>query len=122
MWICTKEGFFSIVAKDCAPDELLVRARRPQDINAVWPKARVEVSTRRGSDYRYRARIKRADIIAALSERIEAYDAANFKDSVRDDDLHDAYTRVWGVMGRLQPGGPYSHGDYPEDELVGCPA
>ena len=55
MWLCLNNAFLSIVDKDCAPDELLVRARRDGDIERVFPKAEVEVTL--GNDYRCRARI-----------------------------------------------------------------
>lgn len=108
MWVCFSDCYLSIVAKDCAPDELLVRARRDGDIERVFPGARVSVSL--NTDYRCRARIKRADVAAALAARVAAIDYGNFKDSTRDDALHSAYMGVWSSLGRLQPGGPYSDG------------
>ena len=37
MCLCLSDGFLSIVAKDCADDELLVRARRHGDIERTFP-------------------------------------------------------------------------------------
>lgn len=108
MWICFNDCYLSVVAKDCAPDELLVRARRDGDIERVFPGA--SVSVRFDTDYRCRARIKRADVAAALAARVAAIDYGNFKGSTRDDALHSAYMGVWSSLGRLQPGGPYSDG------------
>ena len=42
MWIMLSDSFLSIVHKDCAQDELLVRARRPSDIESVFPDAKVK--------------------------------------------------------------------------------
>lgn len=106
MWLCLNNAFLSVVHKECAPDELLVRSRRPNDIRNVFPKANVRESF--GTDYRYRAVVKRTEVAAKLSEIAMSYMASNFKGSVDDDRLHDAYNRVWGVMGNLQPGGPYA--------------
>lgn len=49
MWLCLNSAFLSIVFKDCAEDELLVRARRKGDIEKVFPDAKVIRST--DSDY-----------------------------------------------------------------------
>ncbi|MCC7068518.1 MAG: hypothetical protein IT523_08695 [Burkholderiales bacterium] len=108
MWICLNDSFLSIVDKDCAEDELLVRARRDGDIERVFPDAIVSVLP--GTDYRCRARIKRTEVAAAVAKRIVEIDYDNFKDGVRDRALHDAYLGVWSTLGRLQPGGPYSRG------------
>lgn len=108
MWLCMNDAFLSIVDKDCAPDELLVRARRDGDIERVFPDAQVEVNLT--TDYRCRARVKRADVAAAITQRVMDLDYSNFKGSVRDDKLHHAYMDVWSAIGKLQPGGPYSSG------------
>ena len=108
MWLCLNNAFLSIVDKDCAPDELLVRARRDGDIERVFPKAEVEVTL--GNDYRCRARVKRADVAAAITQRVMSIDYGNFKGSTKDKPLHDAYMGVWSAIGKLQPGGPYSSG------------
>lgn len=106
MWICLSNAFLSVVHKDCGPDELLVRARRDGDIERVFPAATVRIVP--GHDYRCRAVVKRTDVAAAVSARVMALDYPNFKDSVDDHALHNAYMRVWGDIGQLQPGGPYS--------------
>lgn len=107
MWVMLSDSFLSIVSKDCADDELLVRARRPGDIENVFPDAVVTESVR--NDYRYRAVVKREVVTAALAAEVDRIRYDNFKNSVANDDLHSAYSSVWGVMGRLQPGGPYGH-------------
>lgn len=100
MWICLNDAFVSIVSKDCPPDCLLVRARRKGDIERVFPDAKVRTSM--NTDYRYRAVVPRSVIAQALVDRVLDLDYSNFKASVEDDDLHDAYARVWGVMYGLQ--------------------
>lgn len=108
MWLCLNDAFLSIVDKDCQADELLVRARRDGDIERVFPGAEVEVTL--GNDYRCRARVKRADVAAAITRRVMNIDYGNFKGSTKDQPLHDAYMGVWSAIGKLQPGGPYSSG------------
>lgn len=106
MWIMLNDCFVSIVNKDCARDELMVRARRPGDIEKLFPKAQVTEFT--ASDYHYRAAIKRTEIAEALVGELSRVTYSNFKDSVDDRPLHDAYLRVWGAMAALQPNRPYS--------------
>lgn len=100
MWICFNDAFLSIVAKDCPPDHLLVRARRKGDIERVFPGAKVKESG--ATDYRYRAVVPRAAVAKVAAERIMSIDYGNFKNSVEDDDLHAAYSRIWGVMYGVQ--------------------
>ena len=49
MWIMLSDAFFSIVSKNCGPDELMVRARRKGDIEKAFPGAKVKKSTDRKS-------------------------------------------------------------------------
>jgi hypothetical protein len=106
MWVMLNNAFFSIVSKDCAPDELMVRARRPGDIEKVFPEAKVTEFT--ASDYHYRAAIKRTRIAYVLTNLVQEIDYSNFKNTVRDKPLHDAYLRVWNAMADLQPQEPYA--------------
>lgn len=101
MWICLNDAFLSIVSKDCPPDCLLVRARRKGDIERTFPGFEVRESV--GTDYRYRAVVPRRVVADTIAERLETVDYGNFKDSVADEDLHQAYMRVWSVMYGLQP-------------------
>lgn len=100
MWIMLNDAFFSVVHKDCEPNEVLVRARRPGDIKRVFG---VEATVVGVADYRYRATIKRSTLKAVMAIQIDTIDYPNFKNSVQDDALHDAYLRVWHDMQQLQP-------------------
>lgn len=106
MWICLNDAFFSIVNKDCSRDELMVRARRPGDIEKLFPNAKVTEYT--ASDYHYRAAVKRQELGEALVAELARVTYSNFKDSVDNRPLHDAYLRVWTAMASLQPKRPYS--------------
>lgn len=108
MWVCLSNAFLSIVCKECGPDELLVRARRKGDIENVFPDAKVKRSP--GTDYLFRAVVKRSDVAAAMVREVEAIDYGNFKGSVRDRKLHDAYAGFWNIHACLQPTPPYSAG------------
>lgn len=107
MWLMLSDSFLSIVAKDCARDELLVRARRRGDIERVFPKARVVRTPK--ADYLFRAVVKRSAVKKALAGEVGRISYDNFKDSVADKRLHDAYLRVWTALyvdlsGRIPPG------------------
>ena len=109
MWICTKFGFYSIVDAASQPNHLLVRARRPGDIERIFPDAAVKETL--GRDYRYRAELPRVEVAQRFFELLMEHDAHNFKASVRDKQLHDVYMSAWSVFGRLQKGGPYGDDD-----------
>lgn len=106
MWLCLNNAFLSIVDKSTKSGCLLVRSRRRNDIRKVFPTAKVSESF--GTDYRFRADIPREVVAEAVANQIRGIEYNNFKNSVDDDRLHAAYNRVWGVMGQLQPGGPYA--------------
>lgn len=108
MWIMLSDCFFSIVQKDCARDELMVRARRPGDIEKVFPEFKGKVTEFTGSDYHYRMAIKRDRIEKTLVSEVRRITYRNFKDTVREDDLHHAYMDVWAAMARVQPNRPYA--------------
>lgn len=106
MWICLNDAFLSVVSKNCKPDQLLVRARVKGHIEAVFPDAVVSESTT--TDYRYRAVVSRIEVADALIGQVMSLDYSNFKNSVRDNRLHDAYAAFWNVHARLQPTAPYT--------------
>jgi hypothetical protein len=110
MWVCLNSAFLSIVeptGQDLnTGDMLLVRARRKGDIESVFPNAAVEKRPER--DYLFRALIPRQEVAAAMADQVRAIGYPNFKDSVKNNRLHDAYAAVWGIMAKLQPTRPYS--------------
>lgn len=109
MWICLSDAFLSIVSKDCPPNSLLVRARRAGDIERVFG-THVIITRSTDSDYLYRATIETAEVAEAIDREICTIDYGNFKDSVRDPDLHDAYMKIWEAMAKVQHPRPYSGG------------
>lgn len=109
MWIMLNDAFFSLVSKDCEPDELMVRARRKGDIEKVFS---VPASRYTKSDYLYRAAVKREVIAEVMEREIDNINYDNFKDSVQDKELHDAYVGVWTAMLRVQEVPPYSGSDW----------
>jgi hypothetical protein len=115
MWIATNRGFLSVVAADPTrlpkadrarlkgQTPLCVRARRADHLRAIFPG--LTVYEWKGRDYPARLFIGQdelADIVAGLVRSIRY---PNFKSSVADRPLHDAYMGVWSVMRRYQDGG-----------------
>ncbi|MBB3017683.1 hypothetical protein FHR70_000723 [Microvirga lupini] len=106
MWICLNNAFLSIIEPVKGGDKLRVRARRKGDIEAVFPGAKVERTP--GRDYLYRAELPREQVVAAIASQVAGISYPNFKDSVKNKPLHDAYARFWGIMANLQELRPYS--------------
>lgn len=107
MWIIMKDAFLSIVEPEKVSPKsprsamLLVRARLPRDIGAVFPDARVIMTPER--DYMFRAFIDRRAVALAIADRLTDVDYHNFKGSVHETERHDAYMDVWAAMNRIQP-------------------
>ena len=107
MWLCLNNAFLSIVKKDCPPGSLLVRARRPGDIERVFG-TKVEVTRSTDSDYLLRSIVPIEEVELALARVVKEISYKNFKDSVKDHELHHAYLKTWSAMGELQHPRPYS--------------
>lgn len=108
MWICLNNAFFSIVDPDDGSGRLLVRARRKGDHERVFPGVKVERTP--GRDYLYRALIDRELVAKTIAGQVRQVSYPNFKSSVRDRKLHDAYSSFWHTHARLQEIPPYSTG------------
>ena len=100
MWIFTNKGFLSIIQDWDNPGVMIIRARFPGHIKALFPDAKVKKTPER--DYRYRAFIPREEVAERVKNLAEDIDYSNFKDSVRDPEYHHACTGVWSVMYRAQ--------------------
>jgi hypothetical protein len=100
MWICLNKAFFSIVEHKTDKALLVVRARRPGDIETIFPRAEVTVTPTR--DYKYRTFASRDAVAEVFSKEITGINYTNFKNSVENDKLHGAYARVWTIMSHIQ--------------------
>jgi hypothetical protein len=111
MWLLTSAGFYSVVQKP-GETELCIRARVREDLERLreyMPTLSATVETRSG-DYRYRAWVSREGLAEGVARIAREIDYANFKSEVagRDPVRGRIYGEVWGVLGQLQAGGPYS--------------
>jgi hypothetical protein len=112
MWLLTSDGFYAIVQKS-GENELCIRARDAGDLDRLRSRylpTLTETLETRGGDYRYRAWVSRDALAEGLAAIVRDLDYANFKDEVarRDSVRAHIYGEVWGVLGEIQPGGPYS--------------
>ena len=107
MWVCTNEGFISIVQDEKNSALLKVRARKRSHLEALFPG--VEIKESPLNDYRYRVFVDRGTVARLLSDLVLAdkehpaqVNYGNFKNSVRDDKLHDLYSDFWTLHHRYQ--------------------
>ncbi len=107
MWLYTKLGFFSIVYKTpCKKDELLVRSRCRQDLEALSKKLsqssdfKGEIIESKDSDYSCRIVVPRAILAPFIADLMKNLDYANFKGTIPYNDRlrHDAYFKCWDAM------------------------
>ena len=116
MWICISDAFLSIVEPAEKDGTLLVRARRDGDIERVFAGAKVEKTP--GRDYLFRALIPREQVASVIGQHVAGIGYQNFKSSVYDNRLHDAFAGFWSIMARLQPIPPYSRGRAKQGDLL----
>lgn len=102
MWIFTSHGFISAVQHRDYSDVLIVRARRREHLEAVIVGHPIEQTDQ--ADYRYRTQITKTDLAEVIGKAIHGIEYDNFKNSIPDNEYHDACSGVWSVMHRLQPG------------------
>jgi hypothetical protein len=112
MWICLSNAFLSIVNSDRDPTVLMVRARRHGDLEAVFGPS-VEVTTLPQRDYQFRAFIRRDIVGTVIAQSLMDINYVNFKESVKDRPLHDAYFEIWRTMADLQEIPPYGRAPRP---------
>jgi len=101
MWVILNDSFLSIVAHPTRKNTLMVRARLRGDIMAVFPRAKIIVGG--GTDYEFRAAIKRSVVEAAMVNEVQRINYTNFKDSVPEQHRHDVYLTIWSTLLRLAP-------------------
>lgn len=106
----TADGFFSIVNKDVAEGELLVRSRLKEDLERLAEKLNIPASkivTTKMADYWYRLTVPAKDFGAYLAGTAERIDYDNFKSSLpyataTEKRRARAYSEVWQALYGLQ--------------------
>ena len=99
------DAFVSIVADrdDPTGEMLLVRARRKEDLERFFRRAQTfiyppAISHSPSADYPYRVFASSLAVVDAMTRSLRFVTYDNFKDSVQEDDRHDAYFEVWSTM------------------------
>ena len=96
MWLALSDGWLSIVAHRDKPECLLVRARNENHIESYFPDADIYIIT--DADYPYRADIRRIDVGLTIASYIHHIQYDNYKNSVNEEELHNALIGVWQTM------------------------
>lgn len=99
MWIFLSNAFMSIVEDRQVRGNLLVRARYPNHIKNVFPKAKVSKSLDR--DYAFRTSLPRETVSQVIADRVMSIDYSNFKDTVKGE-YHNNCSHVWWTMYQAQ--------------------
>ena len=111
MWLYTKLGFFSIVHKPpCRKDELLVRTRCREDLDALSKKLsqtgdfKGAIIESTDSDYAYRMVVPRSLLATYMTGLMMNLDYANFKATIpyNDEARHEAYFKCREAMNEWQ--------------------
>lgn len=103
MWVMLSDSYISAVAYVVTPpqpDKLLIRSRVRGDIERLFPG--VTVKRTPDADYMFRAVVTRAAMAAVMANEIGKIDYPNFKDSVKENDRHNAYLKCWTAMMSFQ--------------------
>jgi hypothetical protein len=93
MWIAMNDGVISAIQHDRDPAMLVVRARNPDHLRAIFPGRRVH--RRAGSDYAARVLLTKEEFPELLARRARGIGYPNFKNSVADAKLHRMYEQMW---------------------------
>ncbi len=103
MWICLNDSFLSVVSHHRNKSLILVRARKEADIENVFPGVKITETPK--ADYRFRTVVTRKEMKKAMGREIDRIDYTNFKNSVENDERHDAYSAIWSTMWSWSRGG-----------------
>jgi hypothetical protein len=100
MWLFTPKGFISVVAdkQDPTGPRLLVRARSLSHLQEVLQDYLDNPFQVKQSDYAWRAWIKRKDLQSVVEQVMSDINYTNFKNSITDNEYHDACLDVWTAM------------------------
>jgi hypothetical protein len=101
MWISLNDGFLSVVADENDPLRLLIRARRQIDL-AKFVGTDVQLDYTPNADYAWRTFISREVFKELMVDRIDGINYTNFKNSVKNEDLHNLYLGFWQDHRRYQ--------------------
>jgi hypothetical protein len=84
MWVFSKEGFFSIVCKECDKNEVLVRTRSEEDLLRMFHKLndRPNIIKKKDGDYKFRTILKKETWVKYLSGCVFDLDYKKVKENI----------------------------------------
>ncbi|OGM09316.1 hypothetical protein A2Z67_05235 [Candidatus Woesebacteria bacterium RBG_13_36_22] len=82
MWLFTRDGFLSIVEHNDKPDMLIVRSRFNGHIERIFGDLAGKVEKDAGTDYEYRAEIRKAKVAEVIAQMVLDIDYGNFKNEL----------------------------------------
>lgn len=96
------------------PRDIMVRARKGVYLDrlrkAFLPELGPDVKRDgKGTDYGHRAYCTADQLAKAMARMALEIDSPSFKDHAVDDDLHNAYSRIWSALLPLDDESPYNH-------------
>ena len=96
MWVFLPDGFISAVENRRNTSQLLIRARRREILEDLFPDAElIETPT---ADYPFRVSFCRVKAAARVCKRMAAIEYHNFKGEVDEPDYLGACHKVWADL------------------------
>lgn len=105
MWIFAKNSFISCVEHRDRPNDVLVRARRRQDLICMFPQEEEQIAVTPEADYKYRLTVSKKELAKVLTDYVMnqiTYD--NFKSAQEpgNQPWHDFLMKVWAAGHHIQ--------------------
>jgi hypothetical protein len=93
MWVCFNNAFVSAVQDRNNKDRLVIRARRKEHLENIFPNKEIVIGG--STDYNYRVFCDKNEFADLVANNIKNINYDNFKNSVEDNDLHKLYANFW---------------------------
>lgn len=97
MWVCLNDGFLSIVEDFNDSSKLIVRSRTRRALANAFGED-IDIKENQGTDYDFRVTLDRNIVSDVIKKHVDNIDYFNFKRSVKEKTLHDAYLEFWKIM------------------------
>ncbi len=96
MWLFCSDGFVSIVAHRELEGHLLVRARKMEHLESLFPNS--EPFSLEDADYPHRAVVSRTEVADVILKQLELLQYDNFKKSIDEKKYADACSFIWSIL------------------------
>lgn len=104
MWLYTDQGAVSVV-KHREKDEVIVRSRDKETLEALCPTHYAMIIQTKANDYPFRIFMSKADWSECLTDYVEQMEYHNFKDHIKATrpDILRPYYEIYNVTLDLEP-------------------